>query len=170
MAKPPLYFRLSNQAWNELLGFIVECYSRRPPDVSSGRRAQIIRELHRGRRIKELSKDYRVSVRSIRQWLSAYRRAGIKGLMGKPRPGVHLTEAQIWQLIHLHSKRPKKKPTRRSSWIFPGEKGVVTHPGLIRAWPDGSPNTGVLKSRPNASPRLSSGGSPRLLGHKRVIP
>ena len=118
MSRPRLYFRLSNEAWDKLLGFIRECYSRRPPDTSTARRAQIIRELHRGRTIKALSKDYRVSVRSIRQWLAAYRRSGIKGLRGKPRPGVHLTEAQISQLIHLHSERPKKKPSRRSSRIF----------------------------------------------------
>ena len=122
MARSHLQFRLTDEALNELQDFIVTCYIRRTPDTCTGRRAQIIRELHRGRNIKELSKDYRVSVRSIRQWLAAYRRAGIKGLMGKPRPGVHLTEEQIWQLIHLHSKRPKKQPTHNSSWIFPSEK------------------------------------------------
>ena len=118
MARSHLQFRLTDDALNELQSFIVTCYTRRAPDTCTGRRAQIIRELHRGRNIKELSKDYRVSVRSIRQWLATYRRAGIKGLMGKPRPGVHLTEEQIWQLIHLHSKRPRKTTPKRMSGLL----------------------------------------------------
>jgi len=132
MPRPRLHFHLTNETLNELKTFIIACYSQRPPDTRTARRAQIIRDLHQGWSVKSLSKSYRRSVRSIRQWLAAYRRTGLKGLMGKPRPGVHLTEAQIWQLIHLHSKRPKKIPQRpvqrfsfgrrhyrRSPWSYP---------------------------------------------------
>ena len=132
MPRPRLQFHLTNETLNELKTFIIACYSQRPPDSRTGRRAQIIRDLHQGWSIKGLSQNYRVSKRSIRQWLADYRRAGIKGLMGKPRPGVHLTEEQVWQLIHLHSERPKKipqrlsqrflfgkRPRRRSPWSYP---------------------------------------------------
>lgn len=144
MPRPQLRFRLTDEALNELKAFIIKCYSQRPPDTRPARRAQIIRDLHRGFSVKNLSQSYRVSARSIRQWLAAYRCAGVKGLMGKPRPGVHLTEAQISQLIHLHSKWPKKilhrspqtslfgkRHRRRSPWSYPRlARWVAQHWGI----------------------------------------
>ncbi len=114
MPKSHPYPRLSDEAQHELRRCIVDCYTQVPPDARTGRRVQVIRDLHRGFSVKGLSKNFRVSVRSIRAWWAAYRRHGLKGLWGKPRPGVHLTGEQIDQLWKLRLQRPKKLPRPKS--------------------------------------------------------
>jgi transposase len=113
MPRPHLTFRLSETELAELNKFYQECCLRLPRSIRAVRRAQALRNLHEGMTISQVLKhsNYYFSERSLRAWISAYRRYGLKGIMNRPRPGVRLTTAQIYRLWEI--RLPPKEGRRR---------------------------------------------------------
>jgi transposase len=87
-------------------------------DVRVFRRAQAIREVGRGQRIKAVSTAFAFTYSALRQWLQRFAPQGPQGLVDRPRPG-----------------RPRKGTEDISTCILPRvDQDPLAHGALSSQW------------------------------------
>jgi transposase len=110
-------------------------------DVRVFRRAQAIREVVRGQRIKAVSKAFAFTYSALRKWIQRFAHQGPQGLVDRPRPGRprKVTEDISTCILHLVDQDPLAHGALSSQWncrelgtAVARHTGVALHPDTIR--------------------------------------
>jgi len=110
-------------------------------DVRVFRRAQAVREVVKGQRIKTVSTSFAFTYSALRKWLQRFAYEGAQGLVDRPRPGRprKVTEAVSTCILHLVDQDPLAHGALSSQWncrelgtAVARHTGVALHPDTIR--------------------------------------
>jgi transposase len=110
-------------------------------DVRVFRRAQAVREVVKGRRVKAVSTSFAFTYSALRKWIGRFVHEGPQGLVDRPRPGRprKVTEAVSTCILHLVDQDPVAHGALSSQWncrelgtAVAHHTGVKLHPDTIR--------------------------------------
>ena len=110
-------------------------------DVRVFRRAQAVREIVKGRRIKDVSRSFAFTYSALRKWVQRFAQEGTCGLLDRPRPGRphKVTEEVSSCILHLVEQDPLAHGALSSQWncrelttAVAQQTDVALHPDTIR--------------------------------------
>ena len=110
-------------------------------DVRVFRRAQAIREVVKGRRIKAVSHVFEFTYSALRKWVQRFAQEGSSGLLDRPRPGRprKVTPEVASCIHHLVEQDPLVHGALSAQWncrelglAAARRTGVTLHPDTIR--------------------------------------
>ena len=110
-------------------------------DVRVFRRAQAVREVVKGHRIKAVSQAFAFTYSALRKWIQRFVHEGPQGLLDRPRPGrpPKVTEDVSTCILHLVAQDPLTHGALSSQWncrelasAVSHQTGVALHPDTIR--------------------------------------